>query len=232
MNGNLHTNSRVYSAGLDCRETDKPVIETLIRSVYRRAYLEQVELCIAGQQGDAQLYKTACIIFWDFGLSETEGMMLLQEYNTRCQPPWNQSYLDYKMNEVFTTSHTGQIKADKKLSLTVQQPGLVIFGTATPERFRRALTVDMIEGGLASRCIIVESDECRRGQKAREGRVTPEMFFGFLKGYMTSWHYTHAKDRIPEAKLQEAENHVIQYAKEHGMKLIFSEMKFRLKTLH
>jgi hypothetical protein len=95
--------------------------------------LEQVESCIAGQHGDAQLYKTACIIFWDFGLSETEGMMLLQEYNTRCQPPWNQSRLDYKMNEVFTTSHTGQIKADKKLSLTVQQPGLVIFGTATPE---------------------------------------------------------------------------------------------------
>jgi hypothetical protein len=70
-----------------------------------RAYLEQVEPCIAGQHGDAQLYKTACIIFWDFGLSETEGMPLLQEYNIRCQPPWNQSRLDYKMNEVFTTSH-------------------------------------------------------------------------------------------------------------------------------
>jgi hypothetical protein len=47
-------------------------------------------------------------------------------------------------------------------------PGFVVFGTATPERFRRALTVDMIEGGLASRCIILESDERRRGQKARE----------------------------------------------------------------
>jgi hypothetical protein len=70
-----------------------------------RAYLEQVEPCIAGQHGDAQLYKTACIIFWDFGLSETEGMPLLQEYNLRCQPPWSQSRLDYKMNEVLTTSH-------------------------------------------------------------------------------------------------------------------------------
>jgi hypothetical protein len=71
-----------------------------------RAYLEQVDPCIAGQHGDAQLYKTACIIFWDFGLSETEGMLSLQEYNTCCQPPWNQSRLDYKMNEVLSTSHT------------------------------------------------------------------------------------------------------------------------------
>jgi hypothetical protein len=65
-------------------------------------------------------------------------------------------------------SHTGRVKAGKELPLTVQQPGLVVFGTATPERFRRALTIDMIEGGLASRCIIVESDDRSRGQKARE----------------------------------------------------------------
>ncbi|HBT78533.1 MAG TPA: hypothetical protein DEB39_16795 [Planctomycetaceae bacterium] len=65
-------------------------------------------------------------------------------------------------------SHTGRVKAGKEAPLTVQQPGLVIFGTATPERFRRALTVDMIEGGLASRCIVVESEERSRGQKARE----------------------------------------------------------------
>jgi hypothetical protein len=325
-----------------------------------RAYLEQVEPCIAGQHGDAQLYKTACIIFWDFGLSETEGMALLQEYNTRCQPPWSQSRLDYKMDEVLTASHskerghllhvtneinnsvdlsefmvqtvpktdkssesmpesllyipgfvhdvtefslsgaphpnpqiatlgalacqsflvsrkvrsastarpsvyllalagsgtgkdyprlvnqfiltrigmgahivdtcasgegledliivkqvllmqtdefnfmlsdfakgiesrfrtleslllrlysaahgshTGRVKAGKELPLTVQQPGLVVFGTATPERFRRALTMDMIEGGLASRCIILESDERRRGQKAREVDEIPD----------------------------------------------------------
>jgi hypothetical protein len=68
--------------------------------------------------------------------------------------------------------------------------------------------------------------------ECREGRVTPEMFFGFLEGYMTCWHYTHAKGRIPEAELQAAENHAIRYAKEHGMKLIFGEMKFRLKTLY
>ena len=64
-----------------------------------RLYLEKIPPCIAGQGGDKQLYATACAIFWDFGLSEAEGMTLLQEYNTRCLPPWPESRLTYKMNE-------------------------------------------------------------------------------------------------------------------------------------
>ena len=63
-------------------------------------YLEKIPPCIAGQGGDTQLYATACAIFWDFGLSEAEGMTLLREYNTRCLPPWPESRLTYKMNEV------------------------------------------------------------------------------------------------------------------------------------
>jgi len=71
-------------------------------------------------------------------------------------------------------SYTGRVKAGKEKPITVQQPGLIIFGTATPERFRRALTIDMIEGGLASRCIVVESDERKRGQKSKELDEIPE----------------------------------------------------------
>jgi hypothetical protein len=64
--------------------------------------------------------------------------------------------------------YTGRVKAGKEEPITVQQPGLVIFGTATPERFRRALNHDMIEGGFVSRCIVVESDERKRGQRSKE----------------------------------------------------------------
>ena len=64
-----------------------------------RLYLEKIPPCIAGQGGDKQLYATACAIFWDFALSEAEGMTLLHEYNTRCLPPWPESRLTYKMNE-------------------------------------------------------------------------------------------------------------------------------------
>jgi hypothetical protein len=70
-----------------------------------RLYLNTVEPSISGQGGDKQLFKAACVIFWDFGLSESDGMPLLQEYNARCLPPWSQSRLDYKMNEVFHYPH-------------------------------------------------------------------------------------------------------------------------------
>jgi hypothetical protein len=60
-----------------------------------RLYLEKIPPCIAGQGGDTQLYATACAVFWDFGLSETEGMTLLREYNTRCLPPWSENRLVY-----------------------------------------------------------------------------------------------------------------------------------------
>ena len=327
-----------------------------------RLYVDKVPPCIAGQDGDKQLFIAACIIFWDFGLSESEGMPLLQEYNARCLPPWPHYRLVYKMKEALKVSHdkprgfkleensniktyndvdlsgilvqtqpksnkshepmperllyvpgfvhdvsqfsvsgaphpnpqmatlgalacqsflvsrkvrseltarpsvyllalagsgtgkdfprqvnqfilthigmeshivdacasgegledlilikqtllmqtdefnfmlsdfakgqesrfrslesvilrlysaargsyTGRVKAGKEKPLTVQQPGLIIFGTATPERFRRALTLDMIEGGLASRCIVVESDERCRGQRSKEVEEVPE----------------------------------------------------------
>ncbi|MCL2120120.1 MAG: bifunctional DNA primase/polymerase [Planctomycetaceae bacterium] len=83
---------------LDTRipEARSPKSEALHRC---RLYLEKIPPCIAGQGGDTQLYATACAIFWDFGLSEDEGMTLLREYNMRCLPPWPESRLIYKMNE-------------------------------------------------------------------------------------------------------------------------------------
>ncbi len=64
-----------------------------------RAYLDKVDPCVAGQGGDNQLFKAACVIFWDFGLSESDGVPLLNEFNARCLPPWPPSRLTYKMNE-------------------------------------------------------------------------------------------------------------------------------------
>ncbi|MDR0392401.1 MAG: bifunctional DNA primase/polymerase [Planctomycetaceae bacterium] len=70
-----------------------------------RAYISEVEPCISGQGGDKQLFKVASIIFWDFGLSESEGMPILEEYNQRCMPTWNQSRLKYKMQSALNYQH-------------------------------------------------------------------------------------------------------------------------------
>ncbi len=70
-----------------------------------RLYVDKVPPCIAGKHGDDQLFKAACVIFWDFALDEADGMPLFQEYNARCLPPWSQYRLTYKMNESLTFPH-------------------------------------------------------------------------------------------------------------------------------
>jgi len=96
-------------AGIDERNNAKPIIETRKddTTVIERCkkYLDHVEPCISGQGGDRQLFKAACVVFWDFGLSESEGMPLLQEYNARCLPPWSESRLHYKMHEALNYPH-------------------------------------------------------------------------------------------------------------------------------
>ncbi|MDR1492035.1 MAG: bifunctional DNA primase/polymerase [Planctomycetaceae bacterium] len=69
------------------------------------AYVSQIPPSIAGQGGDLQLYKTACAIFWDFGLSESDGMPVMREFNARCLPPWSDARLVYKMNQTFQAPH-------------------------------------------------------------------------------------------------------------------------------
>jgi hypothetical protein len=66
--------------------------------------------------------------------------------------------------------------------------------------------------------------ECRAGQ------MTHTIFLEFLAGYPTYWHYTHAKGRMPEELLQQAERNAIQFAKAQGMILTFGEMTFNLRS--
>ncbi len=83
-----------------------PRCNTNLSSVERcKLYVDKIPPSIAGQGGDTQLFKAACTIFWDFALSESEGMPLFQEYNARCHPPWSQSRLSYKMRQSLETSH-------------------------------------------------------------------------------------------------------------------------------
>jgi putative DNA primase/helicase len=53
---------------------------------------------IEGQDGDRKTFKVARIIFHDYGLSEEEGRPILDEYNERCQPPWDEKALQHKID--------------------------------------------------------------------------------------------------------------------------------------
>jgi hypothetical protein len=69
------------------------------------AYLERVPPCIAGQGGDTQLFKTACILYNDWGLPESETLEWLKIYNQKCEPPWSHDRLEHKVAQAVKTPH-------------------------------------------------------------------------------------------------------------------------------
>src|SRR5262249_35343459 len=60
-------------------------------------YLAAVPPAIEGNNGDHHTYITCCKLVRDFGLTETEALDLLQDWNNRCQPPWTERELREKI---------------------------------------------------------------------------------------------------------------------------------------
>lgn len=53
-----------------------------------RRYAAHVEPAIAGQHGDLHTFKVCCRIVRGFALSDEDALIVLREWNTRCDPPW------------------------------------------------------------------------------------------------------------------------------------------------
>jgi hypothetical protein len=63
----------------------------------------------------------------------------------------------------------------------IDQPGLVIFGTATPECFFEALRVTLLTNGLFSRSIVVDAEKRGRKQRTRDVSELPEHLIEIAK---------------------------------------------------
>lgn len=66
------------------------------------AYLAKMNPAIQGQGGSKQLWKVACTLTRDFGLSENEAWFLIQSWNARCLPPWR----EYELKRAIERSAT------------------------------------------------------------------------------------------------------------------------------
>lgn len=61
-----------------------------------RAYLRRVDGAIEGQGGDNATFAAACICI-DFGLSDSESLEVLGEWNQKCSPRWSDRDLEDKI---------------------------------------------------------------------------------------------------------------------------------------
>jgi hypothetical protein len=60
-------------------------------------YLAAVPPAIEGSGGDHHTYVTCCKLVRDFGLTDAEALELLRDWNSRCEPPWNEQELQEKI---------------------------------------------------------------------------------------------------------------------------------------
>ncbi|MHB2018838.1 MAG: hypothetical protein ACYCW6_17955, partial [Candidatus Xenobia bacterium] len=52
---------------------------------------------IQGNGGDAHTYATSCELVRGFGLSSSDALTLLRQWNVRCEPPWSEEDLAKKV---------------------------------------------------------------------------------------------------------------------------------------
>ena len=70
-----------------------------------RRYIAKCPPGISGQGGHDATFHVAALLVHGFALGEGEAMMLLAEFNTRCQPPWTERELRHKIASAVRGQH-------------------------------------------------------------------------------------------------------------------------------
>lgn len=84
-----------------CESTPTPKTDfRSASSVVERArkYLAKMPVSISQQGGHNACFHAACVLVLGFGLSDSEAMGLLLEWNQGCQPPWSERELQHKIS--------------------------------------------------------------------------------------------------------------------------------------
>src|SRR5438552_265438 len=71
-----------------------------------RRYIAKCPPAISGQRGHDATFHVAAVLVNGFGLSETEALMLLKEWNASCVPPWSEAELVHKTQSAAGTEHS------------------------------------------------------------------------------------------------------------------------------
>ena len=80
----------------------KVTVETLDCA---RAYVAAVPGAISGSRGHDQTFALANALTWGFALDDAASLLLMQEWNAGCQPPWKDRDLRHKIAQSRRVPH-------------------------------------------------------------------------------------------------------------------------------
>lgn len=95
-----------------------------------RAYVDKCEPAIEGQGGDRVTFRVACVLVNDFGLPDDDALLLMQQWNRNCQPPWSDRDLEDKIQHAhdYAKKPAGAI-ADQQLPVPMKPSKALKAGT-------------------------------------------------------------------------------------------------------
>lgn len=67
-----------------------------------RRYVAKMPTAISGEGGHGRTFAVACAIVRGFQLPRDSARKILEEYNTRCRPPWKPRELEHKLEQAAT----------------------------------------------------------------------------------------------------------------------------------
>jgi hypothetical protein len=64
-----------------------------------RKYVDRLDAAVSGANGHSTTFHVAVILVQGFALDEGDAWMILNEYNSRCMPPWSEKELRHKLRQ-------------------------------------------------------------------------------------------------------------------------------------
>lgn len=64
-----------------------------------RRYVARMPAAVSGSSGHNATFHAACVLVLGFGLSDGDAFALMQEFNSRCEPPWSDRELQHKVRQ-------------------------------------------------------------------------------------------------------------------------------------
>lgn len=95
-----------------------------------RAYVRQMPEAIQGQGGSDATFAVAKVLKHDFDLSDGQAIQIIEEYNTRCVPPWSYEELLHKLKDASNCTRALRARG----ALIDSRPQNNKGGTATQDR--------------------------------------------------------------------------------------------------
>jgi hypothetical protein len=169
-----------------------------------RAYLAACEPAVSGAGGHQRAFAAArALVGWTRrGLSESDALALLEEYNRRCDPPWSQRELDHKWAEALKATDIPDIEdrpaPQPVATVTPIRPG--VGPAAAPIDWRDRLIVEtrgksQRPAKHAENAIVVV-----RYHPDWEGRIRLDVHASTITVHQAPWHESDRPAEEPEAR--------------------------------